>query len=81
VLAINNIDPDDAFKNAIGMKYNDFYMSEALQNTFDTTGTTVENATSFEFGRQGSAYFNGHIKRLTYWPVRQSDSTLQVITQ
>jgi hypothetical protein len=24
---------------------------------------------------------NGHIKRLTYWPVRQADSTLEVITQ
>ena len=26
-------------------------------------------------------YLNGHIKRLTYWPVRQPDATLQVITQ
>jgi hypothetical protein len=24
---------------------------------------------------------NGHIRRLTYWPRRQADSTLQVITQ
>jgi hypothetical protein len=29
----------------------------------------------------GSQIQNGHIKRLTYWPVRQADSTLQVITQ
>jgi hypothetical protein len=26
-------------------------------------------------------YLNGHIRRLTYWPTRQSDSTLQVITE
>jgi hypothetical protein len=29
----------------------------------------------------GTAYLNGHIKRLTYWPRRQPDATLQVITQ
>ena len=29
----------------------------------------------------GSQIQNGHIKRLTYWPTRQSDSTLQVITE
>ena len=34
-----------------------------------------------EIGFSTNMYANGHIKRLTYWPTRQSDSTLQVITQ
>jgi hypothetical protein len=49
-----------------------------------TSATELPIGDKIRFGRNfndtGNT-LNGHIKRLTYWPTRQADSTLQVITQ
>jgi hypothetical protein len=47
----------------------------------DATGSTLD-ATSLSIGSlDGLSQLNGRIKRLTYWPQRLPDSTLQSITQ
>jgi hypothetical protein len=55
--------------------------SPALVTSFSFPNFSTDTSDKWEFGKDGSIYMNGHIRRLTYWPVRQSDSTLQVITQ
>ena len=47
----------------------------------DATGIALD-ATSLSIGRlAGSTQLNGRIKRLTYWPTRLADTTLQSLTQ
>jgi hypothetical protein len=47
----------------------------------DTTGSALD-ATSLSIGSlAGSTQLNGRIKRLTYWPARLPNETLQTITQ
>jgi hypothetical protein len=47
----------------------------------DASGT-LPSPTSLSIGNQDSAsFFNGHIRRLTYWPVRLENNVLQRITQ
>jgi len=71
-------------KISLAYKFNDY--NGAVNGTNGGADTSTGNlATSdrMSIGQSGggAAHLNGHIKRLTYWPVRQSDSTLQVITQ
>jgi hypothetical protein len=51
--------------------------------TSSTSMTTIPTSAAIGGASSGASasIFQGHIKRLTYWPTRQSDSTLQVITQ
>ena len=69
--------------SAFAYKLNDFIVaaSGALTATPDVSGTlpTVTQATIGT--AQGNTYCNGPISRLTYWPHRIDDSTLQSITQ
>ena len=71
------------FNIAAAYKYND--ANFAVNGTAATTDTSVlvpiPNRLSIGKYAAASQIMNGHIKRLTYWPTRQSDSTLQVITQ
>lgn len=67
---------------AFGYKHNDFgFGVEGSLIGPDSTGTTPNPSQMYIMNRDGSLHLNGHIKRLTYWPRRQADSTLQVITQ
>ncbi len=67
---------------AFGYKHNDFgFGVEGSLIGPDPTGTTPNPSQMYIMNRDGSLHLNGHIKRLTYWPRRQADSTLQVITQ
>jgi hypothetical protein len=67
---------------AFGYKHNDFgFGVEGSLIGPDPTGTTPNPSQMHIMNRDGSLHLNGHIRRLTYWPRRQSDSTLQVITQ
>ena len=75
-------DLDDAII-ATGFKYNDANSAQSgILGTPDTT-VTLPIFSTLRFGGTsgGIEKPNGHIKRLTYWPRRQADSTLQVITQ
>jgi len=51
--------------------------------TPDTSTGQIPSADLLRIGDRfdGARTLNGHIKRLTYWPVRQADTTLQVITE
>ena len=70
---------------AIGIAYKanslTFSIGGALSDS-DTSGTvpTVDRITLGSLPN-GLSVLNGTIKRLTYWPQRLSDSTLQAITQ
>ena len=73
-----------SFSHATGYGYN--YFSAAADGTLvtpDTTGNVPSPITKlhFKYPTSSGPTWNSHIKRLTYWPRRQSDSTLQVITQ
>jgi hypothetical protein len=70
--------------NAIAATYktNDFAMVvRGLAAETDSLGT-VPAISQLNIGnRIGGTYLNGTIKRLTYWPVRLANTTLQQITQ
>jgi hypothetical protein len=63
-------------------RLNDFSCSvNEVQATPDTSGT-VPTVTQATIGTaQATTYNNGPIRRLTYWPTRLPNSTLQSITQ
>jgi hypothetical protein len=65
-------------------KANDFIgaVNGVLTNS-DTSGSVPTLLTTFGVGMQGNAtlHYNGTIKRLTFFPQRLPDSTLQAITQ
>jgi hypothetical protein len=73
------------FSTSFAIKYNDTNTaSNGVVGTTDTS-TILPIVETVDFGSSsvnvGGGSLSKHIKRLTYWPVRQSDSTLQVITQ
>lgn len=57
------------------------YADGSLQGSVGASGT-VPITTTLSIGRidTGTNYLNGHIKRLTYYPTRLSNSTLQALT-
>ena len=68
--------------SVIGYAYND--TNVALNGASSTVDTTVIVPIVNQLRLRESTFgveYNGHIRRLTYWPRRQSDSTLQVITE
>lgn len=74
-------------KNAAAYKLNSFQLAtNGTASTEDTSGTLptvnqlvigVQDTT----GGNANTYINGTIKRLTYWPTRLANTTLQQITQ
>jgi hypothetical protein len=71
------------YRGAVALKTNDFGFSENSSTpTVDNSGTlsTVDRM-GIGMDPSGAAVLNGHIRRLTYWPQRLADSTLQQITQ
>jgi hypothetical protein len=74
----------DGWKMSLAFKYNDGNMATdgTIFGAADTA-MTLPIASRLQIGKYATvtSTLNGHIKRLTYWPVRQSDSTLQVITE
>jgi hypothetical protein len=62
--------------------------SRSFLFTSGTTGTSATPATMptvnqlrIGYDANGTSHHNGHIRRLTYWPTRLSNSTLQAVTQ
>ena len=63
---------------------NDFRIDCQNLNGIDTSGTPSTSLTQFNIGSCYSPaqdHLNGHIKRLTYWTNKLSDSQLERITQ
>ena len=71
-------------KIGYGYKVNDFYqVLNGATFAADTSGALPSSIDLLEIGKVESAslYSNGPIRRLTYWPQRLSNTTLQALTQ
>jgi hypothetical protein len=71
-------------KTAAGYQANNFgFVLNAAAVQTDTSGTVPLTPDRFCIGSQNASgnFFTGPIKRLTYWPTRLSNTTLQQITQ
>jgi hypothetical protein len=73
-------------RTATAIKLNDSIISASgLLGALDTSCTVPASASVLTIGKGGWSgagnHVNGTIKRLTYWPVRLADTTLQAISQ
>jgi hypothetical protein len=71
------------YNRAIGYKLNDFAQSINTVLVGTDTAGTLPTASRLSIGAvaDGTTAFTGTIKRLTYWPTRLANTTLQQITQ
>jgi hypothetical protein len=68
-------------KLSIGYKTNDTAFAANGSAASDTSATIGETKNEMYIGENGSGFtLNGHIRRLTYWPQRLSNATLQALT-
>ena len=70
------------YRGAIALKTNDFGFSEnGSTPTVDNSGTLgIVDRMGIGMDASGTAPLNGHIRRLTYYPIRIPNSLLQAIT-
>ena len=71
-------------KSAIAYRVDDFALTaEGLAPNTDTSGAVPVGVNQAFIGSalSGTEFLGGHVRRLTYWPQRLSNSTLQQITQ
>jgi hypothetical protein len=73
----------------VGFSYSDAFLAGSVNSTIneisDSNYSLLPAATQMLIGAQfiggTPTALNGHIRRLTYWPTRLSNTTLQTITQ
>jgi len=72
-----------AYKVAAAYKLNDYATSFNGQTPIvdNTAVVDVPNRLNFGNGGAGTVQINGHIRRLTYWPVRKSNSDLVTLSK
>jgi hypothetical protein len=71
-------------KSTIAYKVDDFAITaEGLTPNTDTSGAVpvAVNQAFIGSALSGTEFLGGHVRRLTYWPTRLSNSTLQTITR
>jgi hypothetical protein len=71
-------------RSALIYQVNDFIMAaNGVLSIADTSGVLPTALTALGIGQQGSGnlQYNGHIRRLTFWPQRLPNTSLQSITQ
>jgi hypothetical protein len=67
-------------KMAYAYKTNDFATSfNGSAPTLDTSGI-LPLVTQARIGTNGGSFYNGHIQRIAYYPIRLSDTNLQALT-
>ncbi len=68
-------------KLAVAFVDDDFAMSQdGAAVTTDNSGTVPTGLTQMQVGgRLGTTFFNGHIKRVIYWPRRLADAVLEAM--
>jgi hypothetical protein len=68
-------------KSAFAFKLNDFALSvNGLAPLTDTSGS-IPVVSQLQIGnRTGSTQLNGHIRRITYYPIKLSSAQLQALT-
>jgi hypothetical protein len=71
------------YKKAVALKISDYRIAAQGQQGASANPTFMPTVSQFQIGisRSGSAAMSSTIKRLTYWPTRLADTTLQQITQ
>ena len=82
VLSAGTFSAGVLYRGAVALKTNDFGFSEnGSTPTVDNSGTlgTVDRM-GIGMDASGTAPLNGHIRRLTYYPIRIPNSLLQAIT-
>jgi hypothetical protein len=81
--SVGTIAQSTVFKNAIAYANADYAMTGngAVCATSNTAGT-VSGVSRLDIGvrHDATAYMNGHIRRLTYYPTRLPNATLQALT-
>jgi hypothetical protein len=79
----NAYTPGQSGKTAAAFKVNDFgvVLAGSTVATSATGSMPLVTTARIGFETVSSSYFNGTIRRLTYWPQRLPNSTLQAITQ
>jgi hypothetical protein len=72
----------EVIKLIVGAKENDFIVARAgTLSAADTSGVMPNGLTRFLIGSlTGSLGFNGHIRKIAYWPRRLSNTLLQQLT-
>jgi hypothetical protein len=71
----------NAIARAIGAyKANDFAFSQNGEAAQVVSSGTLPNPTQLGVGSDTGTFFNGHIRKLAYWPKRLSDTLLQQLT-
>jgi hypothetical protein len=70
-------------KLGVGLAVNNSAISFNGASVVTDTSISLPTVTTMRFGRRANGFnaWNGTIKRLTYWPTRLSNTTLQQITQ
>jgi hypothetical protein len=73
----------DRVKHAFGMESNNYMVARDGVLSTGSSQSGMPAIASFVVGSRfnGSLLYNGTIRRLTYWPVRLGNTTLQQITQ
>jgi hypothetical protein len=79
----NAYTPGQSGKTAAAFKANDFgvVLAGSTVATSATGSMPLVTTARIGFETVSSSYFNGTIKRITFWPQRLANSTLQAITQ
>lgn len=83
LVSVQVLSANTQYKDAFGYTENDFarsFMGNTVQT--DTSGTVPSGLTSFRLGYDdgSSPTLNGHIARITYYPTRLPNATLQALT-
>jgi hypothetical protein len=81
--SVASISATDLLAVSAGYKTDDFGLcSNGSAVAADTSGNAALAISTLDIGSQlGVDRINGHIRRLTFWPTRLPNSTLQSITQ
>ena len=81
ILSLNTISAGALARGGYVYKADDFAVTlNGTAPVSDTSGTLPTPTQATVGNAVGASYLNGTIKRLTYWPVRLSNTTLQAIT-
>jgi hypothetical protein len=80
-VSVSGVAANVSGKSADAFKLNDFNTAvNGVLGTADTSGT-VPTVTQLDIGSRASSLFlNGHIRKLSYYPIRATDAQLQALT-
>lgn len=85
VSALFNVNSSGTSKGAVGYKVNDFaWSSNGATPATDSSGPVPSQSDQLRLGRAintDASFLNGHIRHVTYYPIRLSNTILQGMTK